>query len=353
MKLALALFALLAGATSQPPTQPPTPPLPDAATSPPPEATTPPADRQPFADWLAGVRAEALTRGLREATVTAAFDGVEPVDKVLERDRTQAEFTLSLDDYLKRRLTTQTVRTARKMATQHKTVLVRAGKAYGIDPRMLVAVWGLESNFGRFAGVRPTVPVLATLAWEGRRGDFFRQQLFDALLIVDRGDIELAKLKGSWAGALGQVQFMPSSYLASAVDFDKDGDRDVWASMPDVFGSIGNYLQQHGWTPGRWGYAVKIPDAAREKVVSVPLRDEGCRAVRTLSQPRALKDWHTLGVTLASGKAVPSSVREASLLAIDNRTYLVTANYEALLAYNCAHTYALSVALLSERIPQM
>lgn len=309
-----------------------------------------PPEKEPFATWLAGVRAEALTRGVREATVDAAFEGVEPVEKVLERDRTQAEFTLSLEDYLKRRLTTPTVRTARKMAARHKAVLVRVGKTYGVDPRMLVAVWGLESNFGRFAGVRPTVPVLATLAWDGRRGDFFRQQLFDALTIVDRGDIELGKLKGSWAGALGQVQFMPSSYLTWAVDFDKDGDRDVWASMPDVFGSIGNYLQQHGWTPGRWGYAVKIPDAAREKVISVPLRDQGCRAVRTLSQPRALKDWRMLGVTLVNGNAVPSSVREASLLAIDRRTYLVTANYEALLAYNCAHTYALSVALLSERI---
>jgi membrane-bound lytic murein transglycosylase B len=200
--------------------------------------------------------------------------------------------------------------------------------------------------------VRPTVPVLATLAGEGRRGDFFRQQLFDALTIVDRGDIALGKLKGSWAGALGQVQFMPSSYLAWAVDFDKDGDRDVWGSMPDVFGSVGHYLQQHGWTPGRWGYAVKIPDASREKVASVPLRDTGCRALRTLSQPRALKDWRTLGVRLADGKAVPSSVREASLLDIENRRYLVTANYEALLAYNCAHSYALSVALLSERIAQ-
>ena len=267
MKLAsFVLFALLAGLTSQPPT----PPTPDATGTP-----APPTERQPFATWLDGVRAEALTRGVREATVTAAFDGVEPVDKVLERDRTQAEFTLSLEDYLKRRLTTPTVRTARTMAKRHQPVLTRAGKAYGVDPRMLVSVWGLESNFGRFAGVRPTVPVLATLAWEGRRGDFFRQQLFDALTIVDRGDIALDKLKGSWAGALGQVQFMPSSYLAWAVDFDKDGDRDVWTSMPDVFGSIGNYLQQHGWTPGRWGYAVKIPDAAREKVVSVPLRDDG------------------------------------------------------------------------------
>ena len=344
-----ALMALLAGVTSQAPTPPP----PDAPTPPRPDAPALPIDRQAFATWLAEVRAEALMRGVRQATVNAAFDGVEPVEKVLERDRTQAEFALSLDDYLKRRLTRLTVRTARTMATRYKAVLARAGKAYGIDPRVLVAVWGLESNFGRFAGVRPTVPVLATLAWEGRRGDFFRQQLFDALTIVDRGDIELAKLKGSWAGALGQVQFMPSSYLAWAVDFDKDGDRDVWSSMPDVFGSIGHYLQQHGWTPGGWGYAVKIPEAAREKVVAVPLRDAGCRAVRTLSQPRAFKDWRTLGVTLASGTAVPSSVREASLLAIDNRTFLVTANYEALLAYNCAHTYALSVALLSERIPRM
>jgi len=310
-------------------------------------------DKEAFATWLAGVRAEAITRGVREVTVDAAFDGVEPVEQVLERDRTQAEFTLSLEDYLKRRLTTPTVRTARRMATMHKSVLARVGKAYGVDPRMLVAVWGLESNFGRFAGVRPTVPVLATLAWEGRRGDFFRQQLFDALTIVDRGDIALGKLKGSWAGALGQVQFMPSSYLASAVDFDKDGDRDVWASMPDVFGSVGHYLQQHGWTPGRWGYAVKIPDASREKVSTVPIRDTGCRALRTLSQPRALKDWRRLGVRLADGKPVPSSVREASLLDIENRRYLVTANYEALLAYNCAHSYALSVALLSERIPLM
>ena len=310
-----------------------------------------PVTKASFPEFLAGVRAEALTRGVREATVTAAFEGLEPVEKVLERDRAQAEFSLSLDQYLNRRLTRPTVRDARSMATRYKSVLKRVGKAYGVDPRMLVAVWGLESNFGRFAGVRPTVPVLATLAWDGRRGDFFRQQLFDALTIVDRGDIELGKLKGSWAGALGQVQFMPSSYLAWAVDFDKDGDRDVWGSMPDVFGSIGNYLQQHGWTPGRWGYAVNVPAAARDRVVSVPLREAGCRAVRTLSQPRALKDWRTLGVVLESGKPVPSSVREASLLAIDERTFLVTANYEALLAYNCAHTYALSVAMLSDRIP--
>jgi membrane-bound lytic murein transglycosylase B len=316
------------------------------------EATSPPSiDRAAFAAWLTDVRAEALTKGISQATVDRALDGVEAVDKVLERDRTQAEFALDLEAYLRRRLTVSTIRTARRMSTQHKSVLGRVGKAYAVDPRVVVAIWGLESNFGRFSGVRPTVPVLATLAWDGRRGDFFRQQLFDALTILDRGYIELDRLKGSWAGALGQVQFMPSSYLAWAVDFDKDGDRDVWTSMPDVFGSIGHYLQQHGWSPGPWGFAVTVADEASAKVSTVPLREEGCRAVRALSQPRSLKDWRTLGVRLKNGKAVPASAAEASMLHIDKRRYLVTANYEALLAYNCANTYALSVALLSDRLP--
>lgn len=310
-----------------------------------------PPERPEFAVWLADVRTEAVSRGLSEATVSLALSDLEPVEKVLERDRAQAEFTLTLDGYLERRLTPGTVRMARRMAVKHRTVLKRVGKAFGVDPRVLVAVWGLESNFGRFAGVRPTVPVLATLAWEGRRGEFFRRQLFDALTIVDRGHIELASLKGSWAGALGQVQFMPSSYLEWAVDFDEDGQRDIWKSMPDVFASIANYLQQHGWKAGRWGYAVAIPDAARDKVSAVPLRDQGCRATRNLSQARSLKDWRTLGVRLASGKAVPASPADASLLEVENRRYLVTPNYNALLAYNCAHSYALSVALLADRIP--
>ncbi len=309
-----------------------------------------PIDRAAFATWLTDVRAEALTKGISQATVDRALTGLEPVDKVLERDRTQAEFALDLDAYLRRRLTVSTIRTARRMATQHKAVLGRVGKKYGVDPRAVVAIWGLESNFGRFSGVRPTLPVLATLAWDGRRGEFFRQQLFDALTILDRGYIELDRMKGSWAGALGQVQFMPSSYLTWAVDFDEDGDRDVWTSMPDVFGSIGHYLQQHGWSAGTWGYPVTVPEAAAPKVAMVPLRTEGCRAVRVLSQPRSLKDWRTLGVRLKNGKPVAASASEASMLHIDKRWYLVSANYEALLAYNCANTYALSVALLADRL---
>jgi membrane-bound lytic murein transglycosylase B len=316
-----------------------------------PSDTPAPLDREAFAAWLVEIRQQAITRGVTAEVVSAALGDLQPVEQVLERDRTQAEFTLTLSQYLDRRLSPDAVRMSRRMEKKHAPVLRRVGKKYGVDPRVLLAVWGLESNFGRFTGVRPTIPVLATLAFEGRRGEFFKEQLFDALTIIARGDIELASMRGSWAGAMGQTQFMPSSYLAWAEDFDHDGRRDIWRSMPDVFASIANYLRGHGWTPGLWGYAVRVPDAATPRVDTVPLREVGCRAVRALTQARSLRDWRTLGVVRRDGVRLPASARAASLLRIEDRAYLVTENYEALLAYNCAHTYALSIALLADRLP--
>jgi membrane-bound lytic murein transglycosylase B len=315
-----------------------------------PSGTAAPLDREAFAAWLVEIRKQAITRGVTADVVSAALGDLQPVEQVLERDRTQAEFTLTLSQYLDRRLSPDAVRMSRRMEKTHAPVLRRIGKKYGVDPRVLLAVWGLESNFGRFTGVRPTIPVLATLAFEGRRGEFFKEQLFDALTIISRGDIELASLRGSWAGAMGQTQFMPSSYLAWAEDFDRDGRRDIWRSMPDVFASIANYLRGHGWTPGLWGYAVRVPDAATPRVDTVPLREVGCRAARALTQARSLRDWSTLGVVRRDGVRLPASARAASLLRIEDRAYLVTENYEALLAYNCAHTYALSIALLADRL---
>ncbi len=309
-------------------------------------------DPESFGSWLEDVRQEALSRGLRRTTVDRAFDGIAPVPRVLERDRTQAEFTLSLDDYLKRRLDSYTVRVARRMMARHRTLLRRVSAHYGVDARILVAIWGLESSFGRFTGVRPTIPVLATLAWDGRRGEFFRGQLFDALTILDRGDIELGSLKGSWAGAMGQVQFMPSSYLTWAEDFDGDGRRDIWSSMPDVFASIANYLKGHGWVDRPWGFAVRVPTAARDDIAALPARTSGCRAMRTLTQPATLAEWRRMGVVLAGGARLPASSRPASLLEIEDRAWLVTPSYEAILAYNCAHAYALSVGLLADRLPK-
>ncbi len=307
----------------------------------------------PFDEWLEGVRAEAIARGIDAELVRRALDGLTaPEPSVLERDQTQAEFVLTLDRYLARRLTPAMVRRGRQLAATHRSLLARVGAAYEVQPRVVVAIWGLESNYGRFSGVRPTVAALATLAYEPRRAAFFRSQLFDALEIVNRGDIELDRLKGSWAGAMGQPQFMPSSYLAYAVDFDGDGRRDIWTSPSDVFASIANYLNAHGWSSRTtWGREVSVPRAVRARVdAEVPRRAEGCRAVREMSEPRPLAEWQALGVRAHGGGALPRASLDASLVTIDDRAFLVYRNYEALLAYNCAHSYALSVALLSDRL---
>jgi membrane-bound lytic murein transglycosylase B len=305
----------------------------------------------PFDEWMATLREEALSRGIRPATLDRALQGVAPVQQVLERDRTQAEFTLDLDAYLKRRLTPATVRMARQMFARHRSLLGRVSDQYGVDPRILVAVWGLESNFGRFAGVRPTIPTLVTLAYDPRRSALFRRELFAALEIVDRGDIELERLRGSWAGALGQPQFLPSSYLRFAQDFDGDGRRDIWTSLPDVFASVAYYLQNHGWTAGyTWGREVRVPAALGNALPDLPRREEGCRAARQLTPPRPLGEWRRMGLLTAAGGPLPAVDIDASLLQAGSRTYLVYRNYEAILGYNCAHTYALSIVLLAAQI---
>lgn len=308
-------------------------------------------ERPPFDVWLAEVKAEAGTRGIRPEILDAALSGIEPVPQILERDQTQAEFTLDLEAYLKRRLTRATVRTAQLMYARHRTLLQRVSKRYGVDARIVVSVWGLESNFGRFAGVRPTIPTLATLAYDQRRGTLFRAELFNALEILNRGDIDLPRLKGSWAGALGQPQFLPSSYLQFAQDFDGDGRRNIWTSMPDVFASIAYYLQQHGWTAGvLWGREVRLSPAARKIALELPRREIGCRAERLMTEPRPLKDWTPVGFKTLTGRPLPRSGLPASLVVAGTRSFLVYGNYDALLGYNCAHSYALSVALLADRL---
>lgn len=316
-----------------------------------PPPVAPVADPPPFDEWLGALRAEAIERGISEALIDRAFADVKPVEQVLERDRTQAEFTLDLDAYLKRRLTPAMIRQARQQYARHRSVLQKIEKTYGVPARIVVSVWGLESNFGRFAGVRPTIPALVTLAYDPRRGSMFRSELFNALEIVNRGDIELERLKGSWAGALGQPQFMPSSYLEYAQDFDGDGRKDIWSSRADVFASIAYYLQQHGWTPGQtWGREVRVSSIMQKALLDVPRRETGCRARRLMTDPRPLEEWRKMGLKTATGGALPRAAMEGSLVEAGTRTYLLYGNYEALLGYNCAHSYALSVALLADRL---
>ena len=320
-----------------------------AAQSPPPVA--PVVSPPPFDEWLSALRAEAIERGIAPDLVDRAFADIQPVAQILERDRTQAEFTLDLEDYLKRRLTASTIKLARRMHTRHRAVLQAIAKTDGVPSRIDVSVWGLESNFGRFAGVRPTIPALVTLAYDPRRAAMFRSELFSALEIVNRGDIELERLKGSWAGALGQPQFMPSSYLEFAQDFDGDGRKDIWSSQADVFASIAFFLQEHGWTPGKtWGREVRLAPIMQKALLEVPRRQAGCRARRLMTEPRPLADWRTIGLQTVAGTPLPTGKTQASLVEAGTRTFLLYDNYEALLGYNCSHSYALSVGLLADRL---
>jgi len=308
--------------------------------------------RPDFSEFLAQLKSQAIAAGVSQATVDNSLTGLEPLEIVVERDRSQAEVVLTIDQYVQRRLTRTFVKTATEKARQYRSELAEIGKKYNVSPSLIVAIWGMESNFGRFTGTRPTVQALATLAWEGRRRAFFTTELINALQILDKGYIELDQMKGSWAGAMGQTQFMPSSYLAHAQDYDGDGRRDIWKTLPDVFASIANYMIAYGWRDDQaWGREVKVPaDGATRIAESVGFRESGCRAAREMTVPIPLTKWQSLGVRTMAGTALPKVDRDASLLRAGSRSYLVYGNYDALLGYNCAHAYALAVGLLSDRL---
>ena len=311
------------------------------------DAPVPPA----FAEWLAALRAEALRRGISQSTVDLALADLAPDPTVIARDRMQPELTQSLDTYVVDRLSPKTLATAQTMLERHQVLLEQIRQAYGIPAPVMIAIWGIESNFGQVTGTRPTITALATLAFDSRRPALFRAELFNALTILDRGLVTLNDLKGSWAGAMGQPQFMPSSYLKYAVDFDHDGRADIWTSEADVFGSMANYLKTAGWTEGqRWGREVIVsPEAMARIDKTVPLRGSGCRALREMTVARPLKEWKRLGVKLI-GANLPATADLASLVRGQLRRFLVYRNYRAFIDYNCSNAYAVSVGLLSDRI---
>jgi len=312
-----------------------------------------PAPRPTFPEWLEGVRAEALTRGIRPAVLDAAFANLsEPLTTVIDRDRAQPETVLTLEEYLSRVVTEKRMASAAEMFALHRKLLDQVSLRYSVSPRIIVAAWGLESNFGQTSGTQPTIAALATLAWDTRRPTLFRRELLNALEILNRGDIEPANMRGSWAGAMGQPQFMPSSYLSFAQDFDGDGRRDIWSSSADVFASIANFLQKNHWTDGeRWGREVTVSaEAAGRIATEVGRRNGSCVARRDMTVAVPMARWQALGVRLPGGRPLPSSSLNAALVSSASRQFLVYRNYEALLEYNCAHSYAISVGLLADSI---
>jgi membrane-bound lytic murein transglycosylase B len=307
---------------------------------------------QSFAAWLADFVNEARSRGFGDDLLSSTVVGLEPLHRVVASDRSQAELTVTFERYLSSRLTPAVVQRGRELAAQHAATLTDIEKKYDVQRRFLLSIWGMETRYGRVTGSTPIFQALATLAWEPRRATFFRGQLFDALTIVNNGYIEAPSMTGSWAGAMGQPQFMPSSYLQYAQDFDGDGRRDIWKSSSDALASIANYLKAWGWKGDEtWGREVQLTRAIRERIAEVaPMRTDGCSAMRNMTERRPLAEWSRLGVTLKGGRPLPDADLEAALVETENRSFLVYTNYDAILRYNCAHHYALSIALLADRL---
>ena len=223
-------------------------------------------ERPPFKDWLAGIVDDA--RGeFSDDLVTRTLEGLEPLERVIREDRSQAELVVGFDRYYRSRVNARMVQRGREAARQHRALLGRIENEYDVQRRFLVAIWGIETQYGRVMGRTPVFQALATLAWEGRREQFFKGELFDALRMVSRGHIDAPTMTGSWAGAMGHPQFMPSSYLKFAEDFDKDGRRDIWRNTGDALASIANYLQGFDWDDEEtWGREVRVSAAARERI---------------------------------------------------------------------------------------
>lgn len=308
-----------------------------------------------FEQWLALFAVEAIAQGISEPVVHSALAGLAPIPEILVRDRDQPEFVMSYAEYKAKILTAGNIAAGRKMLQKHAALLNAVGEKYGVQPRFIVAIWGIETRYG---GVKPRVNViqaLATLAWDTRRPDFFRKELLQALRMLDAGYIELDRLQGSWAGAMGQPQFMPSSYMEYAQDWDGDGRRDIWDNPGDVFASIAHYFARHGWAAEQtWGRPVRVPAGLAGKLAALKRPGKsGCRAIDQLSPARPLAQWQAMGIRRSSGADLPVNNLGASLVFPDGEkgpAFIVYGNYETVLRYNCAHFYALTVGALADQI---
>lgn len=292
-----------------------------------------------FDAWLAALRAEARGRGISEATLEAAFAGVAPVRRIIELDRSQPETRLTAAEYLELVVPPARISAARERLAAHRDLLEAVARRYRVQPRFIVALWGIETDFGRNTGGFGVIEALATLAYDGRRAELFRSELLDALRILDQGHVSAPAMIGSWAGAMGQSQFMPSSFLAYAVDYDGDGRRDIWTSLADVFASIANYLALAGWRDDQtWGRPVRLPEALAGELV-------GPEVVKPIPA------WQALGVRDDDGGALPTRPLPAAIVRPDgpgSQAYLVYDNFRTTLKWNRSVYFALAVGRLAD-----
>ncbi len=309
------------------------------------------ADFSGFRQWLVKTGQEAESRGINREIIDLVFTGLEPDPRVISFDRRQPEFVQTFEEYLTARVTEYRINEAREYYQAEIGLLSDVAHRYKVDPQYLVAFWGLESSFGRYQGKYSIIRSLATLGFDPRRSEFFTKELFHALQILEEGHIAPDKFVGGWAGAMGQNQFMPSSFLSYAADFDGDGRKNIWSSRADVWASIANYLSKNGWRRGAgWGSRVELPRNLDLASLPPPVPESGCRALRHHSKQLSLAEWQTHGIR--PDKSINNSQRYALVMPDDGEqtSYLVGGNFRTILSYNCANKYAVSVGLLADQI---
>ena len=293
------------------------------------------------------LRKEARALGISDKFWDAALGNAAPIKRVIELDRSQPEFTMTFEEYLTKIASATRARVAAKKLIEHDEILTKISRKYGVQKRYIVTFWGVETNFGQYLGSFNVPHSLATLAHDGRRSAYFRKELLNALKILEEGHIAPDKMKGSWAGAMGQSQFMPSSFLSYAVDWNGDGKRDIWETKSDVFASTAYYLSKAGWRDDmNWGRAVELP-------ADLMLKGKGPEELAVSKTRLKLVEWSRAGVMKTDGKPLPSSDFVARLVLPAGRrgpAFLVYSNFDSILAWNRSNYYALAIGHLSDKL---
>ena len=300
-------------------------------------------DEAGFAEYVNQLKQDALAEGFSAEFIEQQFSDIQFHQKAVVADKNQPETKLTLDKYLTTRVPDWKVQKALKLLNQHSAQLQQVEQQYGVQARFIVALWANESNFGSYMGKYPVLSSLATMAYEGRREEFFKKQLFAALTILQQGHINKDQFLGSWAGATGQSQFMPSTFLAYAVDFDGDDKKDIWSNTSDVFASIANFLKSEGWSDQlTWGRQVVLPENFNMALAGLAKTNK-----------RSLSEWQALGVRRYDGGDLPSVATSASLIAPDGpagRIYLTYDNFDTLMKWNRSSYFGVSIGYLADRI---
>jgi membrane-bound lytic murein transglycosylase B len=305
------------------------------------------AEDKSFNQWLSEFKIEAKSLGISQSILDAALSKSAPIKRVIELDRKQPEFTMTFDTYMGKVVSQTRIKKAKAKLIEHDALLTEISDKYGVQKRFIVTFWGVETNFGQYLGSFNVPNSLATLAHDGRRSVYFRKELLNALKILEEGHIAPDKMKGSWAGAMGQCQFMPSSFLSYAVDWDGDGKRDIWATKADVFASTANYLAKAGWRDDvTWGRKVKLPKG-------FSMDGKNVKALADSKTRAKLHYWAEAGVRNADGGALPAKNLTARLVmpaGSDGPAFLVYSNFDSILDWNRSNYYALAIGHLSDKL---